>query len=125
MTPHFTDAELACKCGCGMLPQRDFMERVEGVRLVFGRPMKVTSAARCAKYNATVSSTGTTGPHTTGRAIDFALAGEDAFDVMKLAMKRGFTGIGVSQKGEWGKRFLHLDDLLDDVGQPRPRVWSY
>jgi zinc D-Ala-D-Ala carboxypeptidase len=40
-----------------------------------------------------------------------------------LALEQGFTGIGVSQKG--AIRFIHVDDLPDAPGQPRPTIWSY
>ena len=106
-----------------MLPQQDFMERIEKLRIQFGKPMTVTSAARCPEYNAKVSSTGLTGPHTTGRAIDFGISRGDAYAVLRLALIAGFTGIGVAQKGP--SRFLHLDDLEQDEGQPRPTIWSY
>ena len=119
MTPHFSDAELTCKCGCGMLPQFDFMNRVEELRHFYGKPMTVTSAARCPNYNSKVSSTGTTGPHTTGRAIDIAVRGQDAFELVRLAIARGFTGIGIQQKG--ASRFIHIDDLKEN----RPTIWSY
>lgn len=123
MTPHFPDAELECKCGCGMLPKQDFMDKIEGLRVAYGRPLIVSSAARCPTYNDKVSGTGRTGPHTTGRSIDFAVDRKAAWELLGLAMEFGFSGIGVNQKG--GKRFLHLDDLPDAPGQPRPTVWSY
>ena len=125
MTPHFAAGELACKCGCGMLPKQDFMDKVETLRVKLGRPLRVSSAARCPEHNATVSATGLTGPHTTGRAIDLLCSGLVAFEVMELAFNQGFTGIGVSQKGEHLKRFIHIDDLTNAAGQPRPTVWSY
>lgn len=121
MTPHFTDAELACKCGCGMLPKLEFMEKVETLRALYGKPMRVTSAARCPEYNAKMSSTGLTGPHTTGQAIDIGVSGEDAHNLLRLAMRHGnFTGIGVSQKGPHASRFLHFD-----CARSVPAIWSY
>ena len=123
MTPHFTDAELTCKCGCGMLPKPDFMAKVEVLRVYLGFSLPVSSAARCPDYNDKVSSTGRTGPHTTGRAIDFAVSHGVAHRVLKAALDSGFTGIGVQQKG--GGRFIHVDDLPNADGQPRPTVWSY
>lgn len=123
MTPHFTDAELACKCGCGMLPKPDFMEKAERVRVKFGKPLPVTSAARCPAYNAKVSGTGLTGPHTTGRAIDWGVRGSDAVRLMRIMLEEGFTGIGVAQKGSG--RFIHGDDLPNTMGSPRPTVLSY
>lgn len=123
MTEHFPDKELVCKCGCGMLPAKDFMEKVEALRRSLGFPMQVTSAARCPDHNAKVSGTGRTGPHTTGRAIDLAVSHSKAYSVVSSATFMGFTGIGVQQKDN--SRFIHLDDLPNAPGQPRPTVWSY
>lgn len=123
MTPHFPDDEVTCKCGCGMLPEQDFMDRVEELRVAAGFAMRASSAARCPTYNAKVSKTGLYGPHTTGRAIDLEVDRGKAYVVLALAVKRGFTGIGIQQKGLG--RFLHIDDLPNAPGQPRPTVWSY
>ena len=57
----------------------------------------VSSGYRCPEYNDQVSSSGLTGPHTTGRAVDVVCSG-DALKIMELAIKHGMTGIGVSQK---------------------------
>lgn len=120
MTPNFSNSSLTCKCGCGMLPKQDFMDKVQKLRDHVGFPLPVSSAARCAKHNARVSSTGSTGPHTTGRAIDLQVERENAYNVLKTALELGlFTGIGIQQKGSG--RFIHLDDL--ETG--RPTVWSY
>ena len=123
MTPHFKKAELACKCGCGVLPQQDFMDKVEALRVAVGFALPVTSAARCPDYNAKVSGTGRTGPHTTGRAIDFGVDGSRAFAVVAAAAAMGFTGLGVNQKGD--ARFIHIDDLGSVGTRVRPWVWSY
>lgn len=123
MTPHFTNAEVACKCGCGMLPKQDFMDKVERVRVRCGFPLPVSSGARCEKHNSSVSHTGTDGPHTKGRAIDFTVRGTQALTVVRAMLEEGFTGIGVSQKGE--SRFIHGDDLPNTMGSPRPWIWSY
>jgi zinc D-Ala-D-Ala carboxypeptidase len=122
-TEHFTSAELACRCGCGMLPDRDFMEKVEALRVKCGFAFRVTSAARCPSHNAKVSATGRSGPHTTGRAIDVGCIGKEALAVVRNALSMGFSGIGVNQKGN--ARFIHLDDLPEAPGQPRPWIWSY
>jgi uncharacterized protein YcbK (DUF882 family) len=107
-----------------MLPTQDFMDKVESLRVAFGKPLKVNSAARCPTYNAKVSATKSrTGPHTTGRAIDFDVTHADAHDLARRAFAAGYTGIGVQQKS--GGRFLHIDDLPNAPGQPRPHLWSY
>lgn len=117
------DPKLACSCGCGLLPKQDFMERVQRARdrTTFG--WQVTSGARCPTYNSQVSTTGLTGPHTTQRAIDFGVLGEQALLVIDALRAEGFTGIGVNQKG--GGRFIHGDDLPNAPNQPRPYIWSY
>lgn len=95
------------------------MDKVESLRVKLGFPFVVTSAARCPEYNAKVSSTGLSGPHTTGRAIDIGVRGKDALKLIHGALEAGFTGIGVNQKGL--SRFIHIDDLSEG----RPTVWSY
>lgn len=118
----FSRQELECRCGCGMLPQADFVEKMETLRGLYGAPLRVTSAARCPAHNSAVSGTGTTGPHTTGRAVDFGVQGEAAVKLLRVAFASGmFTGFGVNQKGNG--RFLHFDDLPHSAN--RPRLWSY
>ena len=122
---YFPDHELACRCGCGggrpdMIPA--FMARLIRLREDFGRPMVVSSAYRCPKHNGAVSSTDQAGPHTTGRAVDILIYGEAALKLIEKALQHGFTGIGISQNGTYGTRFIHLDDLTTS---PRPWVWSY
>jgi len=117
---YFTMQELTCKCGCDdMKMDFEFMSTLVHMRRSLGIPFHVTSAYRCPEHNAKVSSTGLTGPHTTGKAIDIAISHQNAFRLVKLALESGMTGIGVSQKGT--NRFIHLDMLAE----PRPRIWSY
>lgn len=118
---YFNESELACKC-CGVAKMDDgLMRKLDNLRQACGFPFPVTSAYRCAKHNSRVSSTGPNGPHTTGRAVDIGVRGEQAMKLIQKAVEMGFTGIGVQQKG--GGRFIHLDDLGE--GFPRPNMWSY
>jgi zinc D-Ala-D-Ala carboxypeptidase len=123
--PHFRAAELVCRHCQTHHMQAEFMERLEGLRAAFGRPLVLSSAYRCGVYNTRVSSTGLQGPHTTGRACDIRISGPAAYELLALAVDLGFTGIGVQQKGPHGGRFLHLDDLAVSGQAPRPAVWSY
>lgn len=121
---YFSVVEFECRCGCGRAPMdNEFLERLDAVRGAYGKPLAVTSGYRCPSYNAKVSGTGMTGPHTTGKAADLAVARGDAYKLLGIALRYGFTGIGVQQKG--AARFLHLDTLTDAPGQPRPTLWSY
>ena len=123
--PHFSHEELRCKhCGeCHM--DEGFMESLERLRVDFGHPIPISSAYRCPTHNASVSSTGLAGPHTTGKAIDARVHGGRALKLLGMAPSYGFTGIGVAQKGVHSSRFIHLDTLTSDEMPPRPWVWSY
>lgn len=121
---HFRITEFECRCGCGRVEMNlMFLNALDQLREKYGKPLVVTSGYRCPSYNSKVSSTGPTGPHTTGKAADLRVDRGDAYRLLKLALDAGFTGIGVQQKG--GGRFIHLDLLNDAPGQPRPTVWSY
>lgn len=122
---HFTPEEFTSKGrdGARLQVHTDFLDRLERLRVAFGKPMLVNSGYRSPAHNAKVSSTGYTGPHTTGRAVDIAVRGEDAYVLTSLALLHGFTGIGIAQKGHG--RFVHLDDLPIGGAHPRPRIWSY
>ena len=55
--------------------------------------------------------------------MDIAISGSRAVELVRMALASGFTGLGVNQKGD--ARFIHLDDLPNKDGQPRPHIWSY
>ena len=119
---YFSEKEMACKC-CGVYKMDDgFMKQLDYLRQECGFPFKVTSAYRCPKHNQATSNTGPTGPHTTGKAVDISVRGEQAMILIQKAVEAGFTGIGVSQKGTG--RFIHLDTLTSPA-YPRPNLWSY
>lgn len=120
--PNFSPEEFRCKGSGRMEMNVDFLDRLQALRTAFGKPMIITSGYRSPEHNKAVSSTGSDGPHTTGRAVDVAVSGADAVKLVGLAIQMGFTGIGVKQKGPHAGRFIHLDDL---TAGPRPGMWSY
>lgn len=124
---HFDRNEFACKgldcCGHSNLIESDFIDLLDELREQCGFALPVTSGYRCPEHNSKVSHTGLTGPHTTGRAVDIGVSREKAYHVVATAMRMGFSGIGLNQKG--GARFVHLDTLPDGPNQPRPTCWSY
>lgn len=115
---HFSRSEFSCKCGCGRCEmQSSFMNRLDSLRTVWGKPMIVTSGYRCPDHpveKAKVSP----GSHTLGIAADIGISGADAMGLLRLALEANFTGIGVQQKG--AGRFLHLD-----TRETHPALWSY
>ena len=99
------------------------MDRLQLLRSHYGFPLTITSGYRSPRHSIEAAKK-TPGTHAMGRAADIACAGEEAVDLLKVALWIGFTGIGVKQKGE--HRFLHLDDLgLGEHTAPRPTIWSY
>ena len=120
--PNFTEAEFACQCGCGKADMDPaFMGKLQQVRTAIDMPMRITSGYRCPDHNDNVSSTGRTGPHTTGRACDIGVQGADAKKLLSH-LTIHFSGIGIKQKGSG--RFIHVDDLAPPEF-PRPNLWSY
>lgn len=122
---HFRREEFACAC-CGVEKmQEDFLHKLDDLRERMGFPFIVSSGYRCAEHNQGVSNTGPDGPHTTGRAVDLRLSGEQAFKVLTQCVLGGWmTGLGLHQRGPHALRFIHLDDL-QAPDHPRPRVWTY
>ncbi len=128
---YFSAKELKCRCGeCSSIGQEmhpDFMERLIKLRERMNTPFIVTSAYRCAYQNVLVSNSGMYGPHTTGKAIDIAIGGMDAYLFCREAFELAFSGIGIQQTKD--KRFIHLDTLTSlEAGNKklfRPLIWSY
>ena len=56
--------------------------------------------------------------HTLGQASYISIFGEWAFQVLKV-LQIGFSGIGLLQRVDHAKRFVHLDT------KPRKAFWSY
>ena len=120
---NFSEAEFTCQCGCGQTKmQPQFLDWLQQVRTTLRAPMTISSGYRCADHNDAVSSTGREGPHTTGWSCDVLVHGPAAHRLLRTACAFGARGVGVSQKGEHAKRFLHLDMLPQPL---RPWVWSY
>jgi len=121
-SPYFTSEEM--KCSHTGLEKMDtkFMEMLTELRVAYAKPMRVTSAYRDATHPIEAKKA-TPGAHATGKAADIAVERGEAYEVLKLALEIGFTGIGVAQKGSG--RFLHLDICNSDDGMIRPTVWSY
>lgn len=120
--PNFRPEEFRCKHSGRNEMQPEFMARLQALRLEYGAPMKITSGFRAPEHPIERRKA-KPGAHSSGRACDVAVTGAAALDLVQLAIKHGFTGIGVKQHG--GGRFIHLDDLPNGAGFARPTIWSY
>ena len=119
---NFTAKEFACShCGANEM-QAEFMDMLQTLRLQFNKPIVITSGYRCEQHPNEINKL-QRGAHTYGCAADIAVQGADAYNLLHLAFERGFSGIGVQQKG--ASRFIHLDNCKSGNGLLRPAVWSY
>jgi len=119
---YFSQYEFKCSHTGKCDMNSEFINKLNDLRLAFGKPMTITSGFRDATHPIEAKKK-TPGAHTTGCAADIAVSREDAFDLLSLALTKGFTGIGIQQKGSG--RFIHLDTLENSPERPRPTIWSY
>lgn len=116
----FQRDDFACTCGCGQnLIEDKLIDLLEELRELVGFPLIITSGYRCPEHNAKVSSTGPTGPHTTGLAADIGVSRDRAVRVLEMALRMEFKGIGLNQKGD--SRFVHLDIVRRETRT----CWTY
>ncbi len=128
LTPHFTDKELACRCGCGMIPTQKLMDALEAVRLIYGRPIRIASGARCEAHNKRVGGAPDSS-HTRGTAVDPAApVGRDLLDLIAAFMgvqtilrAQGAKGGGLGMGLKTDTPYLHFD--VDE--KHGPRAWMY
>lgn len=103
--------------------QVDFMDTLQDIRNVFGKPMVVSSGYRSPLHSVERKKK-RSGAHTYGVAVDILVHGDDVRELIVIASGFGIRRIGVSQNGAKNKRFVHLDigdrDLAYPVG-----FWSY
>jgi zinc D-Ala-D-Ala carboxypeptidase len=117
--PNFSEDEFKCR-HCGKVQMNPvFIHRLQTLRNLYGKPMRITSGYRCPQHPVEAKKI-TPGVHSLGLAADIGVDGSDAYKLLQLAFDVGFTGIGVNQRGQ--ARFIHID-CLD--APPRPNVWSY
>mgnify|MGYP003155548437 FL=1 len=122
---YFSEEELRCK-GTGELKMmEEFMDKLILLRETIKQPLVISSGYRSPIYNERIGGSKNSA-HILGKAVDIVCSGEKAFTIVKLATVLGFTGIGVQQRGEHSKRFIHLDDVpKENKDMPRPWIWSY
>ena len=119
---NFSASEFVCQHTGEEGIKLDFVAKVQKLRTAFGRPMAISSGYRSPEHPIEARKA-KPGAHASGRAVDIAVSGADALHLLQLALDSGdFTGVGIAQKGDFGSRFIHLDDLDNER---RPTIWSY
>ena len=121
MYKYFTEEELKCKHTGQCDMDWAFMQTVERIRERCGFPFKVSSAYRSPEHPIEAKKS-TPGAHSSGKAMDILVNGEQAMTLVKIALEEGINRIGVAQKGDRASRFIHIDM---DNSRATPRIWSY
>jgi zinc D-Ala-D-Ala carboxypeptidase len=121
----FSEDELRCK-GTGEIHMDElFMDMLVSLRERLKQPMSISSGYRSESHNIAIGGS-TKSAHLKGCAVDIVCSGHKAFEIVRLALELGFTGIGVKQNGLHEKRFIHLDTMpKKSISIPRPWIWSY
>lgn len=115
---NFSKSEFDCQETGENRMKPGFMDKLQELRNLYGKPIIITSGYRSPKHSIEASKD-KPGPHSTGLACDIAVGpGEDVHELLDLAFTLRFAGIGVSQRNA-RPRFVHLD-LCE-----RKAVWSY
>ena len=116
---NFTPDEVKCQ-HCGKLKiDEELMDLIQEARETLG-PLTITSGFRCSEHNNNISSTGPTGPHTTGKAIDIATKSSQQRKELIDYFASKVSGLGIA------KSFIHIDLLTSEDGfDARPNSWIY
>lgn len=103
ITKNFSKEELSCKC-CGVYGMKPiFVNKLQELRDMYGRPMILTSAYRCPKHNREVRGEKNS-LHLQGLAVDVHVVDPmERYELIGCAYHLGFTGIGIDSA------FIHLD----------------
>lgn len=116
---NFTPDEFRCKCCKRLEIASELVDLLQKAREELG-PLMITSAYRCPDHNSKVSSTGISGPHTSGYAVDIHVSNSQHRKQLLSYFADKVTGLGIA------KTFIHIDLLKPEDGfEVRPNCWLY
>jgi uncharacterized protein YcbK (DUF882 family) len=114
---HFTEEEFSCNCGCGVNEiKSELIDRLETVRKIYGKPMRINSGHRCKVSNDKAGSSDTSS-HLLGEAADISCTNSKDRDALFRALGTKFHRIGLH------KQFIHVDISHDTKASPV--IWLY
>ena len=117
--PDFSAWEFNCKYTGKNEMRPEFMELLQRIRTEYGKPININSGYRDKTHPLeVVKARG--GTHTLGIACDISVRGEDAIELLGIAINRGVKRVGVYQNEH--KHWLHID-IGNKYGFP-PTLWS-
>lgn len=119
---NFNEKEFSCKHTGKNRMRPEFMDILQQIRTTYGKPMVVSSGYRD-KTHPAESSKKAPGEHYYGCAVDIAVQGQDALDLIVVAYGYGIRRIGLKQHGSG--RFVHIG-MGDQLGLNFPStIWTY
>tara|TARA_R110002153_G_C13182487_1_gene485221 strand:- start:465 stop:821 length:357 start_codon:yes stop_codon:yes gene_type:complete len=105
LSRNFSRSEFACKCGCGFATaDSELVQVLEVIRAKFGRPITITSAARCEAHNKAVGGAKSS-KHREGIACDIQIANINPFQVYHFLDKYEPDAYGIGCYST----FTHID----------------
>ena len=110
LSQHFSRREFDCKDGSPANPHPKLIDRLETLRAIVGKPLRIVSGYRSPAYNRKVGGAKAS-QHLKNRAADIP----SGYATLEQARQAGFTGIGYS--GLWA---THVD-----VREGRRATWRY
>ena len=115
---NFSYDECKCSC-CGLVDvSSDLLDLLQEARNILG-PLQLTSFYRCPSHNDSVSSTGPTGSHTTGKSVDIHVSNSQHRKKLIDYFTNKVTGLGIA------KSFIHIDIISPEEVSNRPNCWLY
>ena len=119
---YFNRGEFECSHTHTCEMDQDFIDKLNKLREEFGKPLTINSGYRSPEHPIEYVKQ-SPGAHASGKACDISVSRADALKLLELALKLGFTGYGLNQKGS--SRYIHLDTLENSKERPRPSIWTY
>lgn len=114
---NFSREEFACNCGCNANDIKDeLVDRLQIVREMYGKPMRINSGHRCKKSNGNAGSSSTSS-HLIGEAADIGCTCSGDRDKLVGFLRTQFHRMGIH------KQFIHVD--ISDDKKASPVLWVY
>jgi len=113
---NFSREEFACNC-CGANDIKDeLIDRLQIVREMYGKPMRINSGHRCEQANRAAGSRSTSS-HVIGEAADIGCTNSSERDKLVGYLRTQFQRMGIH------KQFIHVD--ISDIKKASPVLWVY
>ena len=120
---NFQAEEFNCSFSGKNQMKPEFLDILQEIRYNYGKPMIISSGYRDAKHPIEAAKN-IPGEHSFGVASDIAIFGTDAIALLETAIIMGIKRIGLNQKGDKSKRFIHLGIGDKHFGFPQA-LWTY